>query len=339
MAEKSLSTKCPVFSLEVSSALSSNPGWNLAPDPHLELELATAMSPAAFAAHEPTDEETAALTAIAAEAAAEAAANATADQESMDYVEVLLELPPSPPGLACTQPDSDVKPHASHLRMALENYDKQQQWDNYNYPTAMKIGKSVAGLNPLFNPSGHNPKSETVVVGSGARSVMFSLPVNCILLSKMSHYSNPGEAVATLPSMIQLRQVLAKGVVTWETPASPKLSQSTKASSISTTIISMANRLKSRKRGKMRQIFQRKSLKVLLWTFPAYHRLSTILTDARSLTCCRPERLRSRGKFRRTRNDIQNVASRINFFCLYPKCRMTNVVITHDLHFGNIMAL
>ena len=172
MADTSLSANSPVISLEVSSAVASHPGWNLdnmVPDQHLGME--SAMSPAAFAVPvpEPSDEETVALTAIAAEAAAEAAASATADQESTDYVEVLLELPPSPqPVLACTQPDPDVKPPASHLRRALENYDKQQQSDNYNYPTTM----SVAGLNPLFNPSGHHPKSETVViVGSGARSV------------------------------------------------------------------------------------------------------------------------------------------------------------------------
>ena len=172
MADTSLSANSPVISMESSSAVVCPPGWNLgnmAPDQHLGME--SAMSPAAFAVPipEPSDEETVALTAIAAEAAAEAAASATADQESMDYVEVLLELPPSlPPVLACTQPDPDVKPHASHLRRALENYDKQQQWDNFNYPTTM----SVAGLNPLFNPSAHHPKSETVVVvGSGARSV------------------------------------------------------------------------------------------------------------------------------------------------------------------------
>jgi len=153
----------------LGGGLASNPGWNLAPNQHVEME--PAMSPAAFAVStEPTDVETAALTAIAAEAAAEAAASATADQESMDYVEVLLELPQSPPVLACTQADPDVKPHASHLRMALENYGRQQQWDNYNYPTAMQVGKSVAGLNPLFNPSasGHHPRAEAVVVGSGA---------------------------------------------------------------------------------------------------------------------------------------------------------------------------
>lgn len=230
----------------LGGGLASNPGWNLAPNQHVEME--PAMSPAAFAVStEPTDVETAALTAIAAEAAAEAAASATADQESMDYVEVLLELPQSPPVLACTQADPDVKPHASHLRMALENYGRQQQWDNYNYPTAMQVGKSVAGLNPLFNPSasGHHPRAEAVVVGSGARSVIvLPLPVNCIQPSKMSHYLNPGEAPATLPSMIRLRPALAKVVVIWEAPTSPTSSKSTKASSVATPIIPMAIRLK-----------------------------------------------------------------------------------------------
>merc|ERR1719471_562601 len=85
----------------------------------------------------------------------------------MEYVEVLLELPPMPPqALACIEPGDpeDVKPQASHLRLALENYDKQPQWDNYNYPPATNVCKSVAGLNPLFNPSGHNSRTETVVV-------------------------------------------------------------------------------------------------------------------------------------------------------------------------------
>ena len=145
MAETSPSTNSPMTSRNMSSAVACNPVWSLAPFHNPSLT-----GPG------PTNEETAALTALAAEAAAKAAANAAVDQESMDYVEVLLELPPNPPlVLSCAQPDQDVKPHASHLKLALENYDKQQKWDNYNYPPAMNVTKSIAGLNPLFNPSGY----------------------------------------------------------------------------------------------------------------------------------------------------------------------------------------
>ena len=176
MAETSLgSTTSPVMS---TSAVAGNPGWNLAPQ---NLGVAPASSPTIFAMSHPTAEETAALTAMAAEAAAEAAAGAAGDQEAMEYVEVLLELPPMPPqAFACAEPDQeDVKPQASHLRLALENYDKQPQWDNYNYPPATNVSKSVAGLNPLFNPSGHNSRTETVVVvGCSTRSV-FLIHVFC----------------------------------------------------------------------------------------------------------------------------------------------------------------
>ena len=174
MAETSLgSTTSPVIS---TSAVAGNPGWNLAPQ---NLGVAPASSPTIFAMTHPTAEETAALTAMAAEAAAEAAAGAAGDQETMEYVEVLLELPPMPPqALAYTEPEpEDVKPQASHLRLALENYDKQPQWDNYNYPPATNVSKSVAGLNPLFNPSGHNSRTETVVVVGCSTRLVFLIHV------------------------------------------------------------------------------------------------------------------------------------------------------------------
>ena len=174
MAETSLgSTTSPLIS---TSAVAGNPGWNLAPQ---NLGVAPASSPTIFAMTHPTAEETAALTAMAAEAAAEAAAGAAGDQETMEYVEVLLELPPMPPqALAYTEPEpEDVKPQASHLRLALENYDKQPQWDNYNYPPATNVSKSVAGLNPLFNPSGHNSRTETVVVVGCSTRLVFLIHV------------------------------------------------------------------------------------------------------------------------------------------------------------------
>merc|ERR1719188_2806040 len=95
---------------------------NLAPNQNSS---GTGLGPDAAAAFttEITPEETASLTAVAAAAAADAAASAAAtvdDLGSMDYVEVLLELPPNPSLLTSALPD--VKPSPSHLRMALENY-------------------------------------------------------------------------------------------------------------------------------------------------------------------------------------------------------------------------